>query len=157
MNATRIARMAAWSVLALGSAQAQNGRCDRSCLEGMISTYLTALAAHDPGRLPATPGVKYAENDQPLPLGKGEWQVAGPAGKYRHVFADPQSGEVAAITTLTEHGVGVIYVVRLKVENGKEILHTVPAGSLPYIRAAYAIKKNEVPTEVGALIEGIAA
>ncbi len=35
------------------------------------------------------------------------------------MFADPQSGQVAAITTLTEHGVGVIYVVRLKVENGK--------------------------------------
>jgi hypothetical protein len=55
----------------------------------MLSTYLTALAAHDPGRLQTTPGVKYAENDQPLPLGAGEWQVAGAAGKYRHVFADP--------------------------------------------------------------------
>jgi hypothetical protein len=85
----------------------------------MISTYLTALAAHDPGRLPATPGVKYAENDQALPLGAGEWQIAGAPGKYRHVFADPQSGEVGAITTITEHGVGTIYVVRLKVENGK--------------------------------------
>ena len=114
-----IAFIAAWSVLAPGSAQAQKGQCNRTCLEGMISTYLTALAAREPGRLPAAPGVKYAENDQPLPLGTGEWQIAGPAGKYRHVFADPQSGQVAAITTITEHGVGVIYVVRLKVENGR--------------------------------------
>ena len=63
--------------------------------------------------------MKYAENDQPLPLGTGEWQIAGTPGKYRHVFSDPQAGQVAAITTITEHGVGAIYVVRLKVENGK--------------------------------------
>ena len=115
MNATfRIAFTAAWSVLALGSAQAQSGRCDRPCLEGMISAYLTALAAHEPGRLPIAPGVKYAENDQPLPLGAGEWQIAGPPGKYRHVFADPQSGQVAAITTITEHWVGLPRASRIR-------------------------------------------
>ena len=118
MNAKfRIAFTAAWSVLALGSAQAQSGRCDRTCLEGVMSAYLTALAAHDPGRLPVAPGVKYAENDQPLPLGAGEWQIAGSPGKYRHVFSDPQTEQVAAITTITEHGVRAIYVARLKVEN----------------------------------------
>ncbi len=85
----------------------------------MISAYLTALAAHDPGRLPVAPGVKYAENDQVLPLGTGEWQIAGSPGKYRHVFSDPESGQVAAITTIAEHGVRAIYVVRLKVENRK--------------------------------------
>ncbi len=84
-----------------------------------MSAYLTALAAHDPGRLPVAPGVKYAENDQPLPLGAGEWQIAGSPGNYRHVFSDPETGQVAAITTITEHGVRAIYVVRLKVENGK--------------------------------------
>lgn len=120
MNAKlRIAFTAAWSLLALGSAQAQSGLCDRTCLEGVMSAYLTALAAHDPGRLPVAPGVKYAENDQPLPLGTGEWQVAGSPGKYRHVFSDPQTGQVAAITTITEHGVAAIYVVRLKVEHEK--------------------------------------
>jgi hypothetical protein len=85
----------------------------------MVSTYLTALAAHDPGRLPTTPGVKYAENDQVLPLGAGEWQIADAPGKYRHVFAYPESKQVAAITTITEHGVAAIYAIRLKVENGK--------------------------------------
>ena len=114
-----IAVAAAGLVLTLGTAQAQSGRCDRTCLEEMMSSYLTALAAHDPARLPVTSGVKYVENDQILPLGAGEWQIAGRPGKYRHVFSDPQSGQVAAITTITEHGVGVIYVVRLKVDNSK--------------------------------------
>ena len=117
-----VAVVAVLSVLTMGSAEAQvtqSNRCDRTCLEGMVSSYLTALAAHDPGRLAVTPGVKYAENDQPLALGKGEWQVAGATGKYRHVFSDPETGQVAAITTITEHGVAAIYVVRLKVERGK--------------------------------------
>ena len=125
MTATfRIAFTAAWSVLAMGSAQAQGGQdqiihCDRSCLEAMMSAYLTALAAHDPGRLPVAPGVKYAENDQPLPLGAGEWQIAGSPGNYRHVFSDPETEQVAAITTIIEHGVRAIYVARLKIENTK--------------------------------------
>jgi hypothetical protein len=119
MNARFRLWMMAWCMVAAGSVHAQTTRCDRACLEGMVSTYLTALAAHDPARLPTTPGVKYAENDQMLPIGTGEWKIAGPAGKYRHVFADPQAGDVAAITTITEHGVGVIYVVRLKVTNGR--------------------------------------
>ncbi len=113
----RIALIAALSLV--GPANARPGRCDRACLEGMVSTYLTALAAHDPAKLPTTPNVKYAENDQILALGTGEWKIAGAAGRYRHVFSDPQAGDVAAITTIAEHGVGVIYVVRLKVANGK--------------------------------------
>ncbi|KAF2185679.1 hypothetical protein K469DRAFT_632268 [Zopfia rhizophila CBS 207.26] len=116
----RIALAAAWSVLALSSTQVQIGGCDRPCLESLISTYLTALAAHDPWRLPTAPGVKYVENSQVLPLGTGLWPTAGSPGKYRHVFADPGSKQVAAITTITENGVGSIYVVRLKVgEDGK--------------------------------------
>lgn len=107
------------SVFALVPARAQAATCDRACLEGMITSYLTALAAHNPGQLPLVSGAKYVENDQVLPLGSGEWQIAGPFGKYRHVFADPQAGQVAAITTFTEHGVGAIYVVRLKVANSK--------------------------------------
>ncbi|HEY4365455.1 MAG TPA: hypothetical protein VGN17_31125 [Bryobacteraceae bacterium] len=130
----RLTVTAACSLLALASvqshAQAQAPKaprrttparsiCGRICLESMIGTYLTALAAHDASLLPAGPDVKYSENDQPLPLGTGEWQVAGPSGRYRHMFSDPQTGEVAAITTITEHGVGVIYVVRLKTSGGR--------------------------------------
>ena len=134
MNAKfRIAFTAAWFVLPLGSAQAQSGICDRACLEGMTSAYLAALAAHEPGRLPVAPGVKYAENDQPLPLGAGEWQIAGPAGKYRHVFADPQAGQVAAITTITEHGLA-IYAVRLKIQNGKIRMGIVRAKPFQFVK-----------------------
>ncbi len=103
-----------------GLAQAA-ASCDRTCLEGFMSQYLTALAAHDPASLPTTSDVLYVENSQVLPLHPktGEWPIAGSPGKYRHVFSDPHTGEVAAITTITENGVNVIYIVRLKVDDGK--------------------------------------
>ncbi|KAF2241549.1 hypothetical protein BU26DRAFT_511338 [Trematosphaeria pertusa] len=90
--------------------------CDRPCLETLVSDYLTALIAHDPSRLPLAPDVKYVENSQIVPLGTGEWHVATSLGRYRHIFSDPENGQVGAITTLTENGVGIIYVVRLKRE-----------------------------------------
>jgi len=118
MNITmRSILTAASLLLSISTARAQG--CDRACLEGVVSDYLNALVAHDPGRLKVTSSVKYAENDQIMPLGKGEWQIVGALGKYRHVFADPQNGQVAAITTITEHGVGAIYAIRLKVVGGR--------------------------------------
>ncbi|ORY58865.1 uncharacterized protein BCR38DRAFT_489222 [Pseudomassariella vexata] len=106
-----------WAVMTLGSTHARSGDCDRSCLEALISDYLTALVAHDPSSLPTTPDVKYVENNQVLPLGTGEWLVAGSTGKYRHTFSDPESGQVGTITTITENGVGTIYIVRLQLDD----------------------------------------
>jgi hypothetical protein len=112
------AALAAVAAVLLGSVEAQTADCNRTCLEGAMSDYLTAFAAHDPSPLNLAPFLLYVENDQVVPIGTGEWLLAGPLGNYRHVFSDPQSGQVAAITTFTENGVGVIYVVRLKVQNG---------------------------------------
>ncbi|KAI1088201.1 hypothetical protein F5B19DRAFT_472375 [Rostrohypoxylon terebratum] len=103
------------SILTLGSA-APNERCERTCLEGFISQYLDALIAHNSSSLPTTPGVKYVENDQILPLGSGEWHIVESLGKYNHTFSDPETGQVATITTIIENGVGAIYTVRLKIE-----------------------------------------
>ena len=83
-----------------------------------MSDYLIAFAAHDPSPLNLAPFLLYVENDQVLPIGTGEWLLAGTLGNYRHVFSDPTSGQVVAITTFTENEVGAIYVVRLKMDNG---------------------------------------
>ncbi|KAI1376851.1 hypothetical protein F4677DRAFT_418210 [Hypoxylon crocopeplum] len=121
MTATvRKALGAALSILALSSgALAQ--RCERACLEGLITDYLNALVAHDPSTLPTTPNVKYVENDQILPLGTGEWHLIESLGTYNHTFSDPEAGQVATIITVTENGVGAIYTVRLKVEEDGKI------------------------------------
>ncbi|KUJ11489.1 uncharacterized protein LY89DRAFT_688729 [Mollisia scopiformis] len=107
--------------LMLALVSAQNATCDRSCLEGLISNYLTALTTHNSSLLTTTPNVKYVENDQIVPFGAGEWHVSTTLGKYRHIFSDPNAGQVAAITTIVENGVGAIYVVRLKVEKNQTI------------------------------------
>ncbi|KAL7626511.1 hypothetical protein AAE478_003283 [Parahypoxylon ruwenzoriense] len=109
------------SLLTLSSAQEPVERCNRSCLEGLISDYLDALVDNDPSSLPTTSDVKYVENDQILPLGAGEWHIAESLGKYKHTFADPEAGQVATITTITENGVAAIYLVRLKVEEDGNI------------------------------------
>ncbi len=121
----RMVAIAVWSAFALRAAAAatplQSAACDRACLEGHVSEYLTSLAAHDPSRLATTPNIKYVENDQFLPLGSGLWAIASSPGKYRHVFADPEAGQVSAITTINENGVAVIYILRLKVQSDGKI------------------------------------
>ncbi|KAF2266934.1 hypothetical protein CC78DRAFT_594760 [Lojkania enalia] len=113
---TILVTAASW-IVTIASAQDEAPSCDRLCLEGILSDFLNAMVAHDPSRLPTTPDVIYVENSQKLKLGEGEWKIAGKLGKYNHVFSDPESRQVAAITTMTENGVGIIYVVRLRVED----------------------------------------
>ncbi|KAF4625128.1 hypothetical protein G7Y89_g13041 [Cudoniella acicularis] len=123
----RIASLAFWaaSISPFSSAttiplqQAQPAlNCNRTCLETHLSTYLSALIAHDPTLLPTTPSVKYVENDQILPFtpSTGIWSLASTLGTYRHIFSDPSTGNVAAFTTILENGIGAIYIVRLKVD-----------------------------------------
>jgi hypothetical protein len=95
--------------------------CDRRCLEGHIEKYLSALSAHDSSSLPVTDGTVYVENSQFLPLDTGLWRTAGAPGKYRHTFSDHSNGQVGTITTLTENGQQIIYVVRLKIEENGTI------------------------------------
>ncbi len=119
LNAT--ARWGALAILAAalvgGPAAAKDKPCDRGCLEGLVGKYLTALAAHDPAKLPTARGLVFVENDQPLKLGEGTWASVDGLGHYRHIFSDPEAGEVAVITTVKEHGTGAILDLRLKVQN----------------------------------------
>ena len=115
-------RLAAAAICALvvsgfgWGAQAAPKACDRACLEKLAGQYLAALPGHDPSRLPLGRQVRFTENAQPLRLGEGSWQTIEGLGKYRHLFADPQGGQVAAITTVVESGQPAIFDLRLKVE-----------------------------------------
>ncbi len=77
------------------------------------------MVAHDWSRLPGGKSLRLVENDQPLKVGEGTWATITTLGKYRHVFADPEGGQVAAITTLRENGVPAIFDVWLKVQDRK--------------------------------------
>jgi hypothetical protein len=100
-------------------APARSGPCNRACLEGFVTQYLDAMVAHDPARLPVTPGVVFTENDVPLRLGEALWRTASAVGSYRLMLADPVSGNVAFMGTIRENGRPAALVLRLKIDAGR--------------------------------------
>jgi hypothetical protein len=95
--------------------------CDRACLEGMIDTYLGALAAKDPGRLPLTRDARFTENGAELRLGDGLWGNAEAIGDYKLTFVDPETEEAGAFVTVKESGRQVLLGLRLHIQTGARI------------------------------------
>ena len=116
------AMLAAVAAMAFGGGGAQaatSSACGRTCLEGFVDEYLTALIAHDPARLPLAPHARFTENGQTLELGDGLWGTVEANEGYRLDFADPQTGEVGAFVTVKESGKHQILGLRLKVAGGR--------------------------------------
>lgn len=114
----KTAALLAFSLAASAFAQnTKSGPCDRPCLESFADQYMDALIAHDPQRLPLSTKLKNTENGQRLNPGDGFWRTATAKGKYRLFVDDPQAGEVALMTTMTEATVPVSVAIRLKIDN----------------------------------------
>jgi len=109
--------------------------CNRACLENLIDQYLKAVVAHDPSRLPLSKDVMYTENNQVIDVGDGFWKTAQGLGSYRHVFADPEYGQVAMMGTMMEAGTPILMSLRLRVELGRiteiESIYFKPGGGGP--------------------------
>jgi hypothetical protein len=93
--------------------------CDRACLEGVVNQYLDALVKHDPKGLPLSEDVIYTENDQVMKVGDGFWKTAAGIGNYKHIFADPEFGQVAMMGTMQEAGTPLLMSLRLRIELGR--------------------------------------
>ena len=93
--------------------------CNRACLEGLIDQYLAAVVSHDPSKLPLSEDVKYSENYQMLKVGDGFWKTASGVGNYKHVFADPEFGQVAMMGTMREANTTILMSLRLRIELGR--------------------------------------
>ena len=109
--------------------------CNRACLENLIDQYLKAVVAHDASKLPLSEDVKYSENYQLLKIGDGFWKTAEGLGNYRHIFADPEFGQVAMMGTMREAGTNILMSLRLRVELGRitevESVYFKPGGGGP--------------------------
>jgi hypothetical protein len=109
--------------------------CNRTCLENLVDQYLKAVVAHDPSKLPLSEDVKYSENYQMLKIGDGFWKTAEGTGNYRHIFADPEFGQVAMMGTMREAGTLLLMSLRLRVELGRitevETVYFKPGGGGP--------------------------
>ncbi len=93
--------------------------CNRVCLEGVMDQYLAALVAHDPKRLPLSADAIYTENDQIMDIGDGFWKTVQGLGNYKHIFADPEFGQVAMMGTMREAGAVLLLSLRLRIELGR--------------------------------------
>ncbi len=93
--------------------------CNRACLEGVMDQYLAALVAHDPKRLPLSADAIYTENDQIMDIGDGFWKTVQGLGNYKHIFADPEFGQVAMMGTMREAGAVLLLSLRLRIELGR--------------------------------------
>src|SRR5262245_64155362 len=93
--------------------------CNRACLENLVDQYLAAVVAHDPKKMPFSADVKYTENYQVLQIGDGFWKTAQSRGKYTHIFADPEAGQVAFMGTMIEADQPLLMSLRLRIELGR--------------------------------------
>src|SRR5579862_6804102 len=93
--------------------------CNRACLEDVVNQYIAALVAHDPKRLPLSADLKYTENNQVMQIGDGFWKTVEGPGNYKHVFADPEFGQVAMMGTMHEAGKPLLMSLRLRIELGR--------------------------------------
>ncbi len=127
MKVTRMFRNLALAALAVSvllsaalAAAAQDTQpCDRVCLSGFITTYLAALVAHDPSRLPVTPGVRFTENGVAVPLGEALWLTIGRLYDYRVDYLDTEAQQAASHVAFVENDRPGLMALRLKIVGGK--------------------------------------
>jgi hypothetical protein len=94
--------------------------CDRDCLKALADSYLGALVAHDPSKVPLAADVKIVENAQRIKPGEGLWKTttAG-ADEFKIVVPDPYSQEVGGMVMMQSGGKPAQVGFRLKLVNGK--------------------------------------
>ena len=93
--------------------------CNRPCLENVLDQYLRANVKHDPKLVPLSADIKYTENAQVLQIGDGFWKTAQAVGSYRHIFADPDAGQVAMMGTMWEADARLLLSLRLRIQLGR--------------------------------------
>jgi len=101
----------------LDTANPDTATYEREYLESMAERYLEALVRSNPARAPFSDNAIYIENNQRLPLGEASWKTIDRLGRYRHYYADPETGRVGLIANVYENGTGCILVLRLIVQD----------------------------------------
>src|SRR5688572_12212090 len=136
-----------------GVAQAADATLDRSALLKLADTYLDALVAHDPRKVPLDSSVKVVENVTRIKAGEGLWKTAtsGPT-EFKIVAADPTTQQVGGLVVMQSEGKPAQVGFRLKVVNGKivEAEHMVVAirdANNPNLQKPRPAIAMEVPDE----------
>jgi hypothetical protein len=120
MRAVLVSMLAGIALFSAGAVSANAAQsCDRECLRGIMTKYLDAVIAHNPGTLPLSNKVRATENAVDVKLGEGIWKTATKLTPYRMDIMDVPQGIVGTHSVLEEGQNTVLLLVRLKVENKK--------------------------------------
>ena len=104
----------------MGTAQAADATLDRGALLKLADTYLAALVAHDPRKVPLASDVKVVENVTRIKAGEGLWKTATSAPTdFKIVVADPVLQEVGGLVVMQSDGKPAQVGFRLRLANGK--------------------------------------
>ena len=94
--------------------------CDRDCLKALADSYIAALVAHDPHKVPLAADVKIVENAKRIQPGEGLWKTTtGGPNDFKIVVPDAYSQEVGGMVLLQSEGKPAQLGFRLKLVNGK--------------------------------------
>ncbi|WP_336980590.1 hypothetical protein [Altererythrobacter fulvus] len=93
--------------------------CERACMEDLAGRFLDALASRDASKLPLAKNARYTENGQAMGFNNGMWQTASKVGAYRHVLADPATGQFGLFATMDENGHGLTLGARVRLHLGQ--------------------------------------
>ena len=94
--------------------------CNRACLKDLASSYVAALVAHDPSKVPLATDLKFVENVTPMKPGQGLWKTASEGPTTFAVYVpDPLSGQVGFIGMMKADGKPIELALRLKVRHGE--------------------------------------
>ncbi len=125
---------------------------DRASLEAAAASFLEGLAAHDTSTAGLASQVRYTENGQELEIGDGLWGTISKLGDYRHIIADPESGNVGLFATVHEHGTHSILTARLKVDGDRigeiETIVSRPREQGPMARGAELLDQRREPDAI---------
>ncbi len=104
---------------AMTTSGAQAADCDRVCLKGMITTYVDAMVAREPSRVPLAANARFTEDSRELKLGEGLWKTVSRKGDYRQDYIDLKKQIAATHVLLFEDNAQVLYSVVLRVADQK--------------------------------------
>jgi len=119
LSAPLAALFASFIFLGVSALPASAADCDRECLGGLVTQYVDALLAHDPGKLPVTDDVRFTEDSKALELGEGLWTAKLTKGTFRQDYLDTEKQIAASHVHFMEGDTQVLLSVLLHVADGR--------------------------------------
>jgi hypothetical protein len=107
--------------------QAQTVGCNRSCLQEIAETYLSAYLAHDPSLAPIAQDVMFTENYVRMPFPDASWDTVSEEVGPHFTLLDTLTSQLAIFTPIMQNDIPGFLAVRLRVSGDRvtEIEHII--------------------------------